>query len=152
MRIEDIHEALPRARTCRYASRALNTLRRLVIHHSGTRHGTPEDFARYHVYVHGWPGIGYHYVIARSGLVYKVNALSTISYHARGANLDGVGICLVGDFNQDAPSAEQMASLNHLLRVLRLHLPQCSVVLHREVPASRTSCPGVRFPAEEVSR
>ncbi|OGK10591.1 MAG: hypothetical protein A2Y63_06690 [Candidatus Riflebacteria bacterium RBG_13_59_9] len=123
-----------------------------MVHHSGTRGGTPEDFARYHVYVNGWPGIGYHYVISREGTVYKTNALSTISYHARGANMESVGLCLVGNFNLDIPSGQQLDSLNSLLLILRHHLPRSRVVLHREVPSARTSCPGMRFPVAKLVR
>jgi N-acetylmuramoyl-L-alanine amidase len=145
LRIVDVRASLPASRRRKYATRALATIARLVVHHSGTDGGTPESFAAYHTYALGWPGIGYHYVIAKDGTVYKTNALSTVSYHARGANLNGVGACLVGDFNRKHPTLEQLESLRGLLRVLKLHLPRAEVVFHREVPGAQTTCPGRNF-------
>ncbi len=148
LRIIDVRARLPASRHRKYSSRRLAAISRLVVHHSGTDGGTPESFAAYHTYTLGWPGIGYHYVIARDGTVYKTNALSAVSYHARGANLNGVGVCLVGDFNRGRPAEAQLQSLRELLRVLGLHLPGAQVTLHREVPGSRTSCPGRNFTRE----
>ncbi len=152
MRIVDVRDELARSRSRKYATRHLRSIEQLVVHHSGTRGGTPKDFAWYHVHTRGWPGIGYHYVISPDGVVFKTNALSTISYHARGANLAGVGICLVGDFNRSAPADAQMSSLTELLRLLLRYYPKARVVLDREVPGSRTSCPGMNFPVERLPR
>lgn len=148
MRIIDIRDQLPRHPRRRYASRPLNAITHLVLHHSGTRGGTPESFARYHTWVCGWPGIGYHYVIAKDGTVYKTNALSTVSYHARGANLTSVGICLVGDFNRDEPTAEQLAALRELIALLKDYFASARVIYHRDVPTSHTTCPGAKMPEE----
>jgi N-acetylmuramoyl-L-alanine amidase len=150
MRIIDIRDKLAHSRSRKYATRPLNAIEQLVVHHSGTRGGTPKDFAWYHVHTRGWPGIGYHYVISPDGIVFKTNALSSISYHAKGANLAGVGVCLVGDFNQSKPSDAQMESLTDLLRLLLHYYPGARVLLHNEVRGSRTSCPGMKFPAERL--
>lgn len=145
LRIVDVRASLPVSRRRKYATRQLASIMRLVVHHSGTDGGTPESFAAYHTYALGWPGIGYHYVVAQDGTVYKTNALSTVSYHARGANLNGVGICLVGDFNRKVPTQAQLHNLRGLLRVLKLHLPKAELMLHREVPGAQTTCPGRNF-------
>ncbi|MCD6283567.1 N-acetylmuramoyl-L-alanine amidase [bacterium] len=152
MRIIDIREDLARSRSRKYATRPLRKIEKLVVHHSGTRGGTPKSFAWYHVHARGWPGIGYHYVISPDGVVFKTNALTTVSYHARGANLGGVGICLVGDFNRSEPTDAQMEALTELLGLLLHHHPGAEIVLHREVKGSRTSCPGLKFPAEGLPR
>jgi N-acetyl-anhydromuramyl-L-alanine amidase AmpD len=84
--------------------------------------------------------------------IFKTNALTAVSYHARGANLGGVGICLVGDFNRTKPTDAQMESLTELLGLLLRHYPGARIVLHREVRDSRTSCPGLKFPVERLPR
>jgi len=146
VRILDVRNELPHHPRRRYAKRPLSAISRLVLHHSGTRGGSPESFARYHTWVRGWPGIGYHYVIARDGTVYKTNALSAISYHARGANLTGVGICLVGNFNYDEPKSEQLRAVRELIRLLKDYFTSASVIFHRDIPTSHTTCPGANMP------
>jgi len=152
MRIVDIRDELAHSRSRKYATRPLRSIDKLVVHHSGTRGGTPKDFAWHHVHARGWPGIGYHYVITPDGVVFKTNALTTVSYHARGANLGGVGICLVGDFNQIKPADAQVESLTRLLRLLLRYYTKARIVLHREVQGSRTSCPGLKFPVDSLPR
>jgi N-acetylmuramoyl-L-alanine amidase len=130
----------------RYAQRKHGDIARIVIHHSGTRTGTPEEFARYHVQHCGWPGIGYHFVIGKEGEVWKVNDLTTVSFHAKGVNSDGVGICLVGNFSAEKPALAQLTSLRWLIGRLQAELqPVPYVVLHRDIKGSKTSCPGLRF-------
>jgi N-acetyl-anhydromuramyl-L-alanine amidase AmpD len=146
MKIELIYDKLPKARTRVYAKRKLRSIKILVVHHSGTTSGSPEAFAQYHVHNLGWPGIGYHYVIGQDATVYKTQPLSNVSYHARGANIHGVGICFVGDFNKSYPTRQQLTPLFELLKVLRYHLPHVLIGLHREIKGSRTSCPGMKFP------
>ena len=152
MRIVDIREDLARGHSRKYATRPLRSIEKLVVHHSGTRGGTPKSFAWHHVHARGWPGIGYHYVVSPDGVVFKTNALTTVSYHARGANLSGLGICLVGDFNRSEPTDAQMESLTELLGLLLRYYPKARIVPHREVRGSRTSCPGLNFPIERLPR
>jgi N-acetyl-anhydromuramyl-L-alanine amidase AmpD len=112
----------------RYAQRKHGDIARIVIHHSGR------------------PGIGYHFVIGKEGEVWKVNDLTTVSFHAIGANSDGVGICLVGNFSVEKPAPAQLASLRWLIGRLQAELqPVPYVVLHRDIKGSKTSCPGLRF-------
>jgi N-acetylmuramoyl-L-alanine amidase len=137
---------LPHHPRLNYAQRAHADIRRIIVHHSGTRTGTPEQFARYHVQHLGWPGIGYHFVIGKKGEVWKVNDLTVVSYHARGANEDSVGICLVGNFSVETPQAAQLGALRWLIGRLQVELrPAPYVMLHREIVGSKTSCPGLRF-------
>jgi N-acetylmuramoyl-L-alanine amidase len=132
----------------RYAKRHELDIKRIVIHHSGTKTGTPEAFARYHVQKCGWPGIAYHYVIAKAGTIWKCNLLTNITYHARGANVDSVGIRLVGDFTKDDPTGAQIESLRWLVGELNRNLlsNKVKVVLHRDIKGSKTDCPGKYFP------
>lgn len=144
MQVVDMVEQLPKHPRKRYKERPLSDISMVVVHHSATREGSPEAFARYHVETNGWPGIGYHYVIARDGTVYKTNKASTVSYHASGYNARSIGVCLVGNFDQERPPAEQMEALVELVRGLMaaFAVPVERVIGHREVPGTRKSCPG----------
>lgn len=152
MQIEDITDSLPRHLSKRYGKRRLEAITHVVVHHSATASGTPEAFARYHVHTLGWPGIGYHYVIAKDGEVFKCNPARRVSYHAAGANAYSIGICLVGEFDTGQPTEAQCRSLLWLLRELMgaYGIPAAHVIGHRDVPGARKSCPGANTNLDEL--
>lgn len=145
MEIVNLVGQLPTHPTLKYKTRTADQkIERVVIHHSATvqaevskeatvRH--IKSIARGHVAENDWPGIGYHYVIGPGGLVYRVNDLSTISYHVGNHNPTSIGICLLGDFTQGDPTDNQIASAREL--VFRLGWP---VVPHKALMG--TKCPG----------
>lgn len=145
-RIVDVSAELPHSAHSRYESRKVDEIKLVVVHHSATQSGTPGAFARFHVETRGWPGIGYHFVVGKKGELWRTNALTTVSYHARGHNRESVGVCLVGDFTEAPPSAVQLAALEGLLRWLVAKLLGRRIVFHRDVVAT-TSCPGAQMPA-----
>jgi N-acetyl-anhydromuramyl-L-alanine amidase AmpD len=127
----------------------------VVLHHSASRDVPAAEIHAWHL-AKGWAGIGYHFVIRRNGSVERGRPLDMIGAHA-GPEVNGssIGICLTGDFMQEAPSASQIEALGSLLawldRVYAGSNPQgLAVKLHREVAA--TACPGGLFPAEEIRR
>ena len=140
MTLIDLVKELPRHPTKRYALRSSKFLRGIVIHHSAGR-GTPQQVARYHVEKLGWPGIGYHYMIGSGGTIYKVNNVSTLSYHCAGSNKVSIGVCLIGNFEIEEPTKEQLTALHELVTILRNSTQnKLWVKGHRELTA--TDCPG----------
>lgn len=142
-----------------YHKRPLSWVRGVYIHHSATEPalgGEREDIQRIHNYhrnVHDWPGIGYHFVVAPTGNIYKVGQLSDIRYHTGGAddpvtpqatsyhNEVGIGICLIGDFTSEVPPAVQREATAYLVHTLRgVFTRQLFAKGHRDVGA--TICPG----------
>ena len=61
-------------------------------------------------------------------------------------NEHGIGICLVGDFNNSPPSRAQMKSLIYLTKGLLnyTNLPASAVHFHKDFKS--TDCPGRYFP------
>jgi N-acetyl-anhydromuramyl-L-alanine amidase AmpD len=126
-----------------------------VVHHSATDEGSARAFDRYHRKVKGWTGLAYHFVIGNGagtpdgavevGYRWKQQ---TPGAHAgvREYNRYGIGICLVGDFENNIPTGKQMASLRVLLGSLagRFGVRPENVVRHRDV--GETKCPGRNFP------
>jgi len=107
----------------------------------------------------GWGGIGYHYAIAPSGTVFKCRKVTEITVHARGGNMQGIGVMLMGYFHKDqhfagqTPTPGQLQSMHELVASLKQALPRIRQVLpHREVKGSRTECPGNQFPYNAISR
>lgn len=104
----------------------------------------------------GFDGIGYHYVVRRSGLIEPGRAVSVPGAHVRGMNHCSLGICLSGHHDLVPMTDAQHDALIRLLKELmtRYGLPAHRVLGHREVnqlvlsgqldPIYRTakSCPG----------
>lgn len=132
-------------------------VRRLVVHHSATSSGNAGCFRVLHRGVNGWLDIGYHFVIGNGtlsgdGEVEPGRKVPRRGAHARGANEDSLGICLVGNFNEARPTPLQMVSLGSLLRSLlsRYSLPASAITLHRLVRGSSTECPGKYLTLREI--
>jgi N-acetylmuramoyl-L-alanine amidase len=127
--------------------------RHIVVHHSASASGSASAFDKAHR-DRGWDGLGYHFVIGNGSL--SGDGEVEVGYrwkrqmqgaHAGNAeyNQAGVGICLVGDFqNGGRPSAAQMASLRRLTRFLQVKcgVPTYEVIGHQNVPGKSTECPG----------
>jgi N-acetyl-anhydromuramyl-L-alanine amidase AmpD len=132
----------------------------LVIHHSATRSATLEAIDRWHRETLHTDDAGYHFVInnGRATGTRDSEILATPRWtnqragaHCQVAghpefNEQGIGICLVGHFNREQPTAAQMASLEALTAALadRYHIPLERVVGHGEL--KNTECPGTLFP------
>ena len=101
----------------------------------------------------GWDGIGYHFVIGNGtstgdGQIEMTARWPIQKWGAHAKTLDnryneyGVGICLVGNFDQQRPTERQMKSLTTLVTYLMQNYrisPQ-NVIGHRDTKA--TACPG----------
>jgi len=161
--IIDLTGKLPQARP--WAHRALSRIRRIVIHHSAAPppSDTPAQlraFARHHI-AQGYRGLAYHFAVDQRGAVYKCNALSSLTSHAKGGNSDSIGIVLLGNFDAHTmgkrellpslPTAAQMRAARELVERICAGTPSIErVMAHRDVKGSRTACPGRYFTAAMV--
>jgi hypothetical protein len=124
----------------------------IVIHHSATPTGSMAFFDKEHK-AKGWDGVGYHFVIGNGtdtadGQIEVTQRWPLQKWGAHAKTVDnrfnehGIGICLVGNFDVERPSAQQMRSLArlvaHLSHTYRI-APQ-NVVGHRDTKP--TDCPG----------
>jgi len=130
----------------------------IVIHHSATEKGSAGAFDTMHR-SRGYDELGYHFVIAngngeQDGLVQVGSRWTHQKWgaHCGGTpgneyNNFGIGICLVGNFQQRLPSEKQLASLNALVRYLTAtyHIPRENIITHRDAPLANTLCPGDQF-------
>ncbi|MBN1786887.1 MAG: N-acetylmuramoyl-L-alanine amidase [Sedimentisphaerales bacterium] len=138
----------------------------IIIHHSGTSEGCATAFDNYHRNEKGWSEIGYNFVIGNgtgsgNGRVettsrwqkQKTGAHCKTGY-SNWANKDGIGICLVGNFDESRPSRSQMESLSKLVRFLseRYDIPAGRIYGHNTTPGhiTETSCPGENFPMNKL--
>ena len=110
--MQDLRTSLPAAANKQYPRRNLDTVRRVIVHHTATKPDvTPQRVAEFQV-GQGLPGIKYHFYITGDGQIswtQPVEAL-TSQTSVEAVNADGIAVCLAGDFNKVAPSAAQMES------------------------------------------
>jgi N-acetylmuramoyl-L-alanine amidase len=102
----------------KYPKRTITEILEIGIHHSLTKEGSAEAYARYHVGTLGWPGPGYTFVIEKDGTIKQINEITWLTYHVGNSNRWALGICLTGDFRTQKPTNEQLDSLEWLLNYL----------------------------------
>ena len=87
----------------------------------------------------------YHWLVERDGTTKRYRADEDEGAHTlNGWNKKSIGVCLAGDFNTQAPSEAQIASLRALIK--EYDLPY---LLHREAHTTRT-CPGRNFSRDTI--
>jgi N-acetylmuramoyl-L-alanine amidase len=112
----------------------------------------------------GWAGIGYHYVIRRSGEVEAGRSIRYAGAHVAGCNSRSIGICCEGHGDYEPHTPEQRSTLLHLCRSLMADygLAPERVLGHREVNGlidaghvgdhyrTAKSCPGDLVDMDEI--
>jgi hypothetical protein len=143
------------------ASRAWKSI---VLHHSATDQGNVSSIDAVHRTQKDrrgrpWLGIGYHFVVGNGRQMADGEVQPTFRWlqqlagaHAgsRDYNESGIGICLIGNFDERAPTAKQLASVRELLQTLarRYAIPRERILRHLDVQA--TLCPGRLFPWDQA--
>lgn len=134
----------------------------IVLHHTASTYATVESINEAHL-KRGWEGIGYHFVIGNGNGIPDGTIEPTFRWtqqrhgaHTGGKGVDpiynqaGIGIVLVGNFDETRPTAAQVASASRLVRTLQTayHLQRDHIIGHRD--AKSTECPGKHFPMSEI--
>jgi N-acetylmuramoyl-L-alanine amidase len=136
--------------------------RYIVIHHSASASDSARSMHDFHLNVRKWSnGLGYDFVIGNGsktpdGFIEVGHRWARQLGGAHAAspgnrmNEIGIGICLVGNFNETEPTPAQMRSLVELVRRLQrdYHIPDRHVIGHRDV--KDTDCPGRNFSIERL--
>lgn len=138
----------------------------IVLHHTASSTGSVESIHEAHIKRKDskgtpWKGIGYHFVIGNGSGMGDGAIEPTFRWREQmhGAhagvnkyNQKGIGIVLVGNFEDRSPSPAQLAAVKKLVGILKADygIDSDQVVPHKELKA--TACPGRMFPLAEVSR
>ncbi len=132
----------------------------IVIHHSASDKGNATSIGKYHREERGWVnGLGYDFLIgngngARDGQIEVGNRWNKQIDGAHAGNPEynkhGIGICLVGNFDNDQPTNQQISSLLYLIDYLqkRCHIHKDNVIMHKTF--RNTVCPGKHFPYDKL--
>lgn len=145
---------------------AIRPWRYIVLHHSASRGGSAQVIDRDHQTQNGWDGIGYHFVIG-NGVdmpLGRIEATFRWRQQSHGAhagalpaqkpfNTEGIGVCLIGNYEQQALDSFAEHRLVELCAQLIDRIPTLSVgriIGHRDVPEKSTVCPGRGIDLERV--
>ncbi len=136
----------------------------IVIHHTASDSGSVESIDAAHrkrkdSRGNPWLGIGYHFLIGNGNGMPDGAVEATFRWkkqlhgaHAgsRQYNEHGIGVSLVGNFDEHPPTAKQWESLVRLVRYLRrtYGIDELDVIGHSDIKATR--CPGRLFSLERL--
>lgn len=122
--------------------------RRVILHHAEASNCTAEDIHRWHLN-RGWAGAGYHFLVRKDGTTYRLRPEDTVGAHAYGSNYDSIGICFEGKYMEEDMPEAQIKAGQELVAYLKNKYGITTVQRHKDVCA--TSCPGDRFPFDEIA-
>jgi hypothetical protein len=145
----DLTEELPWHPVKRWTTRDPDLIKQIIVHQALTD-GSPESINKYHLGPNhisetGCPHICYHFAISYGGMIYKCNRLTDVVWHTAGANTNGIGILVIGNFrapdnkNGGEPTPYQINSLIWLIDFLR-ELRNLRVRGHNDF--GKVNCPG----------
>jgi N-acetyl-anhydromuramyl-L-alanine amidase AmpD len=86
--------------------------------------------------------IAYHLIVDYAGRVWEGRSLAFEGAHTMSANESNIGIMLLGNFERQAPSPAQLATLDDLVALLRrqYRIRRTRIYGHRDL--SPSACPG----------
>lgn len=130
----------------------------IIVHHSASSEDCAATIDAAHL-ARGWDGLGYNFVIdngacgtADGGVETAQRWVAQVEGAHAGVplyNEEGIGVVLIGNFEETRPTAEQMAALVELVRWLQkeYNIPASNVLRHKDIKP--TLCPGKNFPWAE---
>lgn len=138
----------------------LRRITRITIHHEGSTVYTStrmddtlrrlESIRQAHRQL-GWADIGYHYAIDPAGRVYEGRSLQLQGAHVKNNNEENLGVVLLGNFEQQAPTPQALSALERFVaqQMARYRVGVSRVYTHRELRP--TLCPGRNLQGKVLS-
>ena len=105
-----------------------------------------------HIRINKWEDIGYHYLIDKNGKLCKGRSEKFIGAHVLGHNKNSIGICLIGNFDEESPTKKQIQTLIKFLRqkIREFKIPIKNILGHREFLNVIKTCPGKFVDMNEI--
>ena len=121
---------------------------RIILHHADAKNCSAEDIHRWHLN-NGWSGAGYHFLVRKDGKIYRLRPEDKVGAHAYGSNYNSIGICFEGNYMEEDMPEVQIRAGKELVTYLKNKYGISTVQRHKDVCA--TSCPGDKFPFDEIA-
>ena len=138
----------------------------IVIHHSAGSSGNlnflrgvhrerfPKSrYMAYHFVVGNGKGMGCGEVDHGSRWNYQLWG-AHVSYRNRFMNANGIGICMIGNFEKHKMDEKQYQGMVRLIKYLKVmyKIPSENVLFHGKIRKEQTLCPGKNFPYERFKK
>lgn len=136
----------------------------IILHHTATSSGDVASIDTSHRQRtdsagNRWLGIGYHFLIGNGNGLGDGVSEATFRWREQLAgahagvekyNTLGIGVCLVGNFEQAPPTVAQIQAASRLIRELQtqFNIPDENILRHGDVKG--TACPGKQFSLEQL--
>ena len=121
---------------------------RIILHHAEATNCAAEDIHGWHLN-NGWSGAGYHFLIRKTGEIYRLRPEDKVGAHAGGSNNDSIGVCFEGRYQEETMPEVQIKAGQELVDYLKQKYGMTKVQKHSDV--CNTSCPGKNFPFEQIA-
>ena len=115
----------PGGKRLRWPQQYAKDVKLLVVHHTAIAIGGDERppveriraLYQFHAENRGWGDIGYHYLIDEEGQIYQGRAGgdTVVGGHAYCNNIGTIGVAMLGNFDVEQPTQEQIKALQWLL-------------------------------------
>lgn len=125
----------------------MRKIKRIIIHHSASTDTEGMNFAgilAWHVKGRGFSNIAYHRILEDVNgtiVVIEGRLLTRMGAHAKGANFDSIGVCVVGHDKFSPAMIRRLRSVVNELREV-FKLSKKAVRYHGECGTTATECPG----------
>lgn len=97
------------------------TVSHIIVHHSAANTRS-NDFPAvirsiwdFHANTRGWDDIGYNWLIDANGVIYEGRGTERLGAHFSCMNEETVGVCLIGNFEEDKPTEAALEALQQFI-------------------------------------
>ena len=124
----------------------------IAVHHSQRKIDSIKRIRDLHIRINKWEDIGYHYLIDKKGKIHVGRSEKFIGAHVFGHNKNSVGICLIGNFDEEKPTKRQIRILIKFLKnkIKKFKIPIKNILGHREFSGVTKTCPGKFVDMEKI--
>ena len=121
----------------------------IIVHHSQRSFDFPAFVKFRHESLREWEDCGYHFMIGSALFDEKPNVYpgrleKYQGAHVKGYNDKSIGICVLGNFDQEHLTDTQLTLLTDLVckKAKQYNVPTEKIMGHREFPEVTKTCPG----------
>jgi len=132
----------------------LKKIKFIAVHHSQRKIDSLKRIKDFHIRINKWEDIGYHYLIDKKGKIYVGRSEKFIGAHVFGHNKNSLGICLIGNFDEEKPAKKQIQTLIKFLKnkIKKHKIPIKNILGHREFPEITKTCPGKFMDMDKIRK
>lgn len=122
----------------------LKKIRFIAVHHSQRKIDSVKRIKDLHIKINKWEDIGYHWLIDKKGKLHQGRSEKFIGAHVLGHNKNSIGICLIGNFDEELPTKKQIQTLIKFLKekIKKHKIPIKNILGHKEFSDVTKTCPG----------